>query len=167
MKKKEVPNVTTQEVVLVLCDIRSVHNVGAIFRTADAAGVARIFCVGYTPTPKDRFGRMRVDLQKTALGAEKSVAWESCSRATTVVRRLKKEGYLIIALEQDRRSVNYKDAALRNKKIALVVGNEKDGVSKNILDRCDKIVEIPMHGEKESLNVSVATGVALFGIFGW
>ena len=154
-----------KEIVLVLCDIRSAHNVGAIFRTADAAGVARIFCAGYTPTPFDRFGRVRADIQKTALGAEESVPWESAPRVGALVKRLKKEDYTILVLEQDPRAVDYKKIKIKGK-AALLVGNETEGIPKKILDQCDTVIEIPMAGKKESLNVSVATGIALFRILG-
>lgn len=154
-----------KEVALVLCDIRSAHNVGAIFRTADAAGVARIFCAGYTPTPFDRFGRVRADIKKTALGAEESVPWEAASRIGTLIKKLKKEGYTILVLEQDPRAVDCKKIKIGGK-TALLVGNETEGISKKILDLCDTIIEIPMAGKKESLNVSVATGIALFRILG-
>lgn len=165
MKRKIVREAQKRELVIGLLDIRSVHNVGAIFRTADAAGATKIFCVGYTPTPNDRFGRVRPDIQKTALGAEKSVPWEGVSRASTLIKRLKNKGYTIIALEQDLRSVDYKKAKFKKEKIALLVGNETGGIPKKILDHCDMIVEIPMRGKKESLNVSVAVGVVLFRIF--
>ncbi|OHA79783.1 MAG: hypothetical protein A2675_04170 [Candidatus Yonathbacteria bacterium RIFCSPHIGHO2_01_FULL_51_10] len=153
------------EAVLVLVDIRSVHNVGAIFRTADAAGVEKIFCAGYTPTPTDRFGRVRADIKKTALGAEESVPWEAAPRIGTLIKRLKKEGYTILVLEQDPRAVDYKKIKLKGK-VALLVGNETEGIPGKVLDICDTIIEIPMAGKKESLNVSVATGVALFRILG-
>lgn len=151
------------DTVLVLVDIRSVHNVGAIFRTADAAGVAKIFCTGYTPTPKDRFGKVRQDIKKTALGAEETVVWESVPKAGVLLRRLKREGYVIVGLEQDARAVDYRKLKLKQK-IALVVGNETEGLSRAVLSVCGAIVEIPMRGKKESLNVSVATGIALFRI---
>lgn len=149
------------KLVLVLDNIRSVHNVGAIFRTADAAGVDKIYLCGYTPTPLDRFGRVRKDLHKAALGAEKTVTWEACHDISIQARELKKEGYIIVALEQDPNSVDYKIFKPKGK-VALVLGNEIDGVSREVLELADKIIEIPMKGKKESLNVSVAAGVALF-----
>lgn len=152
-----------REIALILCDIRSAHNVGAIFRTADAAGVARIFCAGYTPTPLDRFGRVRADIKKTALGSEESVPWETAPRIGALIKKFKKEGYTILALEQDPRAVDYKKIKT-GKRTVLLVGNETEGISKKVLDLCDTIMEIPMAGKKESLNVSVATGIALFRI---
>jgi len=146
---------------LILHNIRSVHNVGAIFRTADAAGVDKIFLTGYTPTPVDRFGRARTDLKKTALGAEKSVAWKYEKDLSPLLKKLKMEGYEIIAMEQSKNSVDYKKIKVKEK-IAIVVGNEVDGLSEEILTDCDIVAEIKMRGGKESLNVSVATGIALF-----
>jgi len=145
--------------VLVLHDIRSVHNVGAIFRSADAAGVAKIFLAGYTPGPLDRFLRPRADFEKAALGAR--VEWERVADALTLVRRLKEEGYVIVALEQDPRAVDYKKVNTAER-FALVLGNETEGLSREVLDACDVVAEIPMRGAKESLNVSVAAGIALF-----
>lgn len=150
--------------ILILHNIRSVHNVGSIFRTADAAGVAKIFLTGYTPTPLDRFNRERTDFVKVSLGAEKSVPWETAAQLTPVLKKLKKDGYAILAIEQSKNSTplfNYKPAG---KKIAVVMGNEVLGISPQSLKYADHVLEIPMHGKKESLNVSVAAGIALFHI---
>jgi 23S rRNA (guanosine2251-2'-O)-methyltransferase len=163
-----------QSCVLILHNIRSVHNVGSIFRTADAAGVSNIILCGYTPAPLDRFGRERKDFIKVSLGAEKTVLWEHAKQFASVVRKLKKENYTIVALEQDKKSISLFDycnkirnnetgaQATTSEKIALVLGNEPRGLSKQALALCDVIVEIPMRGKKESLNVSVASGIALF-----
>ena len=155
--------VRKKEVFVVLHNVRSVHNVGSIFRTTDAAGVYKIFLTGYTPTPADRFGRTRRDLAKTALGAEKSVLWEYVKNISTLVSRLKKEKVTIVALEQAENSVDYKKIKPRLP-FALILGNEVRGISKSILKKCDLVCEIPMRGQKESLNVSVALGIALFRI---
>ena len=157
------------ESVLILPDIRSALNVGSIFRTADAIGISRICLAGYTPRPTDVFGRVQKDIQKAALGAELWVPWEFCKSVPTYIKRLKKEGYCIVALEQDTKSIDYKafSKILRKSdflKIAIIVGSEVEGVDKAILRLCDYIIEIPMKGKKESLNVSVATGIALFEI---
>ena len=156
-----------KENILILNDIRSTQNVGAMFRTADAAGITKIYLVGYTPAPLDRFGRKRGDIAKSALGAEEFVEWESVKSITPLISKLKKLGYQIIAIEQDEKSIDYKTLRLRSgqeKKLAFVVGTEVSGIPKNILKKCDVIAEIRMKGKKESLNVSVATGVALFRI---
>ncbi len=150
-----------KSLTLVLDNIRSAHNVGAIFRTADAAGVEKIYLIGTTPAPIDRFGRTRPDIQKTALGAEKSVAWEHVSNTEPFLKQLKKEGVTILALEQHEKSKDYKKIKLKGA-TALIVGNEVEGIPESILKKADHIIEIPMRGKKESLNVSVATGIALF-----
>lgn len=150
---------------LILPDIRSAQNVGALFRTADAAGVAKIFLVGITPAPLDRFGRERSDIAKAALGAEKTIPWESVKTLAPLVRRLKKEGFQIIGIEQAEHSVDYKKVRCADK-VAFILGNEVDGMSKGALAQCDVVAEIPMRGMKESLNVSVAGGVSLFRMLG-
>jgi tRNA G18 (ribose-2'-O)-methylase SpoU len=154
-------------VTLVLHDIRSVVNVGAIFRTAEAFGVGTVLLSGYTPGPLDRFGRMRSDFRKAALGAEDLMRWERAENPHDVIEKVKKEGRKLMVLEQTPDSV---DIRLLRKKItraplALVVGNEVLGVDELFLQNADFIVEIPMFGAKESLNVSSATAIALFALF--
>lgn len=150
-----------KKTILILENIRSAQNVGAIFRTADAAGVSKIYLIGVTPSPIDRFGRKRTDVSKSALGAEETIAWESKKLTCPLIRKLKREGYQIIALEQDLKSVDYKKVKAKNK-FALIVGAEVLGIDKKTLRDSDVIAEIPMKGKKESLNVSVSLGVALF-----
>jgi tRNA G18 (ribose-2'-O)-methylase SpoU len=155
------------EIVVVAHDIRSVHNVGSIFRTADAAGVRKIFLCGITPAPLDRFKEVRADFAKVALGAERSVAWESAKTTAGVIKQLKKDGYEILALEQSKHSVPYYDYAARlgpAARIALVLGNEVKGLPPAILRSADHVLEIPMMGKKESLNVAVAFGIVAFGL---
>jgi len=135
--------------------------VGSIFRTAEGAGVKKLYLCGYTPTPLDRFGRTRKDLASVALGAEKLVPWEQASNALDLIEKLKKQKYQIVALEQDKEAINYLKLKPQNKR-ALIVGNEIKGIPQSILKACDKIVEIPMKGKKESLNVAVAAGIAIF-----
>jgi len=154
-----------QENILILNDIRSVENVGAMFRTADAAGINKIYLVGYTPTPLDRFGRKRGDLAKSALGAEEFVQWEQKKSIFPLLAKLQKDNFQIIGIEQDKKSVDYKKVKLQSKN-AFIVGTEVTGIPKNVLEKCDIIAEIPMRGKKESLNVSVATGIALFRMLG-
>lgn len=152
-----------RENILILNDIRSVENVGAMFRTADAAGIDKIYLTGYTPTPLDRFGRKRGDLAKSALGAEEFVKWEQKKNVLPLLTRLKKKRYLIIGIEQDKKSIDYKTLRLRSGRgNVFIVGSEVGGIPKNVLKKCDVIAEIPMRGKKESLNVSVACGIALF-----
>lgn len=161
--KKTIPDQTTHPAVLIIHNVRSAHNVGSMFRTADGAGITKIFCTGYTPTPVDRFGKAQGDIRKTALGAEQAIPWESKKSIASLLRSLKREGYRIIAIEQDVRSVPYTNVRPGGK-VAFVVGNEVGGLTQTVLKEADSIAEIPMRGKKESLNVSVALGVALFRI---
>lgn len=146
---------------LILENIRSAQNVGAMFRTAEAAGIATVYLVGYTPAPIDRFGRPQKEIAKSALGAEHLVRWEQIDSMHTLVHKLKAEGVMVVVLEQHERSVDYK-TVVPTGDVALIVGNEIDGVSAEAIALADVCVEIPMRGQKESLNVSVATGIALF-----
>ncbi len=148
------------EVAILLHNIRSAHNVGSIFRTADAAGVSRIYLSGYTPTPRDRFDRVQKDIAKTALGAEKTVPWEY-HKTPTMISKLKRAGWRVIGVEQDKRSHDYRSFTLTQSTL-LIFGNEVKGLSPALRKTCDELIEIPMRGEKESLNVSVAAGIILF-----
>lgn len=163
IKEKKTGVRSRTEAVVILPDVRSSLNVGSIFRTADACGIDKIYLVGYTPAPVDKFGRVDKQIAKTALGAEKSIAWEKVEDVSKLLTKLKKEGFYLIAIEQDKNSIDYKKVELKEK-TAFILGNEVDGLPKNILKKCDMIAEIPMKGEKESLNVAVSTGVALFRI---
>ena len=150
-----------QEVAVLLHNVRSAHNVGSIFRTADAAGVSKVFLSGYTPAPVDRFGYARKDISKVALGAEKFVPWEQERDPHRVVAKMRGQGWLIVGVEQDRRAVDH--GKFRSKKPTLFIfGNEVRGISAALRRKCDKIVEIKMLGKKESLNVAVAAGIVLF-----
>lgn len=150
--------------ILILDDIRSAENVGSIFRTSDAIGISKIYLLGITPDPIDRFGRNRKDIAKSALGAEITISWEHRNDKVALIKELKDSGYKIVSLEQTKDSLDYKKLSI-NENIALVVGNEVNGVSKEVLELSDIKIEIPMRGGKESLNVSVATGIALFRLF--
>jgi len=119
-----------KETRLILDNIRSVHNVGSIFRTAETAGVKAIYCLGTTPVPVDRFGQKRKDFAKVSLGAEDLVEWEHLKTAAPLIKKLKKEGFEIVALEQAKESVDYRKIKFANK-VALIVGNEVGGVSKS------------------------------------
>ena len=150
--------------ILILDNIRSVYNVGSIFRTADAFGITKIYICGTTPAPLDRFGRKRKDLAKVALGAENYIEWEYCENTEDILKKLKKDGFQIIAIEQNKKSVGLNEVKLKSN-TAIIVGNEVEGIKKEILDLCDIIAEIPMKGRKESLNVSVAFGIVVYAIF--
>jgi tRNA G18 (ribose-2'-O)-methylase SpoU len=146
------------EKFVVICDdIRSLFNVGSVFRTSDAVGVDRVYLCGITGRPDRPKGAEKIG--KVALGAEKTVPWSYEKQAWRLADRLKKEGYEIVSLELTPGSVNYVDYKPRFP-LALIVGNEVAGVKKALLERSDKCIEIPMRGEKESLNVSVAFGIA-------
>ena len=151
--------------VLILDNIRSVYNVGSMFRTSNALGIDEIYLCGITPTPLDKKGRERSDFAKVALGAEKKALWHYEENTVSIIKKLKEEGYLIIAIEQDKKSVDYKSVDIsKYDKVAFLVGPEVTGIDKNVLNECDVIAEISMLGEKESLNVTIAMGVALYRI---
>lgn len=153
----------SQRVAVLLHNVRSTHNVGSIFRTAEAAGVERMYLSGYTPTPTDRFGRAQKDIAKTALGAEKMLPWEKVVSPSKIVKKLKLEGWEVVGVEQDKRAMDYRELVI-SKPTLFIFGNEVKGISKSMRDACDTLIEIPMQGKKESLNVSVAAGVVLFSI---
>lgn len=147
----------------VLVNVRSLHNVGSIFRTSDAAGIEKIYLTGITPTPLDRFGNYRAEFRKVALGAERTVPWERVTQTKKLFEWLRREGYTIIALERAARATPYTRGCPPDKqKIALIVGNEVRGVPPAVLKGTDRVLEIPMAGKKESLNVAVAFGIAAF-----
>jgi 23S rRNA (guanosine2251-2'-O)-methyltransferase len=146
-----------------LDNVRSAWNVGAIFRTADGLGVEKLYLCGITPTPGN------ASVRKTALGAENSVKWEAARNALELAKRLKSEGHLLWALEQDKRAENINVPATsatenQGQGIILMVGNEVTGVDPALLDLCEQIVFIPMRGQKRSLNVEVAFGVAVWAL---
>ena len=153
--------------IVILYNVRSTHNVGSIFRTADAAGCEKIYLCGITPTPIDRFGRANEKISKVALGAEKWIAWEKVGQTAKLIDKMKKDGYKILAVEQSSRSVSYHKIKLSKKdlgKTSLIVGNEIKGLPATVLRQADKILEIPMRGKKESLNVAVAFGIVVFNL---
>lgn len=151
--------------IVVLDNIRSVHNTASIFRTADAVKAEKIFLCGITPTPFNRIGKKRNDFTKVSLGAEDLVLWEKFEETAEAMMKLKRDGFKIFALEQSPASKNYSEelrADFDFKKSALVVGNEVQGISEEVLKMVDVVLEIPMAGKKESLNVAVAFGIAVF-----
>jgi tRNA G18 (ribose-2'-O)-methylase SpoU len=144
--------------VVVLCDdIRSLHNIGAIFRTADGAFVEKIYLCGISGKPP------RNEIRKTSLGAEESVPWEYAKDAENVVSDLKLKGYQIVALEHTDSSIDYRKADYKFP-LCLIVGHEFHGVSDNIVEKADMAIDLPMRGIKQSLNVSVAFGIAVYEI---
>jgi|GEM_PF-211896 len=143
---------------LIAHNIRSAENVGSLFRTADALGAAKIWIAGYSPGPE------HVKVQKTALGAEKSVAWEREEDAKKLFDILRAEGFRMVGLELDPRAVRLDVYQPSADKVALVLGNEVDGIPPWVRDMCDDLIFIPQHGIKESLNVSVAAAIASYSI---
>jgi len=144
-----------------LDNIRSAHNVGSMFRTADAVGMSGLFLCGITATPP------RADLEKTALGAQRSVPWDYWPSTEDAVRSLRERGFTLVALECDADAVPY-DEPLGEHPICFVVGNEVDGVGPAVQALCHRTAMIPMHGAKESLNVAVSFGVMAYAMrAGW
>ena len=153
-----------QEIIVILDNVRSAHNVGSIFRTSDGAGVSKIILVGYTPAPVDRFGRVQPEIEKTSLGASLMIDWEQKDSGEQILKRvqeLKAECFTVVSVEQTEKSISLYDFSVPEK-VIYVVGNEIDGVSKELLEVSDAVVKIPMQGKKESLNVGVAAGIVLF-----
>jgi 23S rRNA (guanosine2251-2'-O)-methyltransferase len=151
---------------LIAHNIRSAHNVGAIFRTAEGAGVEKIFLTGYTPGPYDPSSHLALtaaqkELAKTALGAQEIVPWEKRKSLPILIGELKKENISLVALELAARSKNLFQHSSSGR-AALIVGNEVKGIDRRILKMADEVLFIPMRGKKESLNVSVAAGIAMY-----
>jgi len=142
---------------LILHNLRSTYNVGSIFRTADASNVSRIFLTGYTPTPDNP------KVLKTSLGSESSLPWVYRKHVSQLIKGLKTDGVKVICLEQTIHSIDYR-SFIPVFPMAIIFGNEVKGLSKSILKYADQTIQIPMHGKKESLNVSVACGIALYKI---
>jgi 23S rRNA (guanosine2251-2'-O)-methyltransferase len=146
---------------LILENIRSAYNVGAIFRTADGAGVNKIFLVGYTPTPIDRFGRPQAEIAKTSLGACDEIPWEQFETSREVVEQLQADGFTVAAVELTEQSISLKDFFVPEK-VAYIVGNEVVGVEEGTMETCDVVVSLPMLGVKESLNVATTAGIVMY-----
>ena len=157
LQARQVNRKTALPFTLVLNNIRSLYNVGSIFRTADGAGVEKIWMCGITGIPPDN------QISKTALGAEKEVPWEYCEEAKICIQKLREEGYKIILLEQTAESIPYENYE-PDEKVCLVLGNEIGGVSESLLPYTDRAIEIEMAGLKNSLNVAVAFGVVAYHI---
>src|SRR3990167_3365276 len=163
------------EIAALFHNVRSTHNVGSLFRTADGAGVEKLYLSGYTPTPLDRFGRARTYISKTALGAEKTVGWEYAKEPRAIIDQLRTRGWEIVGVEQDKASVDYR-LYKPTRSTLFIFGNEVRGLSSALRAQCDRLIEIPMRGTlvrqahhprhtgrgKESLNVSVTAGIILF-----
>lgn len=147
-------------IVVVLDNIRSLNNVGSVFRTSDALLVERVLLCGITGTPPNN------EIHKTALGAENSVDWEYHEQTINAINKLKDEGYHIISVEQTEKSISLPVyTPIRDKKYALVFGNELRGVEQDVVDNSDESIEIPQYGTKHSFNISVSVGIVLWDFF--
>jgi tRNA G18 (ribose-2'-O)-methylase SpoU len=154
----ETKNSAKRPVIVILDDVRSMHNVGSAFRTCDAFAVEALYLCGYTPAPPHR------DIHKTALGATETVQWMSFPSTMDAVKHARSEGYRIIAVEQAHNSTALNELKYNNERIALVFGNEVTGVNEDVLLAADGCLEIPQWGSKHSLNISVSIGVVLWEI---
>lgn len=146
-------------IIVVLDNIRSLNNIGSVFRTADAFRITKIYLCGITATPPHK------DIHKTALGATQSVAWEHTKNTTELIQKLKSEGIFTAAIEQAEGAQELQNFKLPNSPIAVVFGNEVKGVSQEVVHTCDAVIEIPQIGTKHSLNIAVSAGVVLWDLF--
>jgi tRNA G18 (ribose-2'-O)-methylase SpoU len=147
-------------IIIILDDIRSLHNIGSVFRTADAFLIEKIVLCGITATPPNK------EINKTALGATETIAWEHQTDILKVIENLKKEGVIVLAIEQVESAIFLQDFEIDSeKKYALVFGNEVFGVSQEAVALCDGCIEIPQLGTKHSLNISVSAGIVIWDLF--
>ncbi len=147
--------------IILLDDVRSMNNVGSVFRTADAFLLEAIYLCGFTPTPPHR------EIQKTALGATETVNWKHFPIALEAIAELKKEGWKIYSVEQAEKSISLQNfIPSKNEKIAVIFGNEVEGVRQELIHESDGIIEIPQYGMKHSLNISVSAGIVIWDIVG-
>ena len=145
-------------IVVLLNDIRSLHNIGSVFRTCDAMAVEKLYLCGITATPPHR------EIRKTAIGASESVNWEYQKNPIEVIKKYQKSGYQIIAVEQTDKAISLENFDLNNKKILLIFGNEVNGVDQDLINESDISIEIPQWGTKHSFNISVSAGIVLWSI---
>ena len=161
--------VMSSEIVVIAHDLRSAHNVGSLLRTADGLGVKMVYLTGYTPYPAKKDDsrlphiaqKLAKQINKTALGAENLVNWQQNDNIDGVIKNLKKQGYVIAALEQNSKSTSVIDFKTPSK-LALILGREVEGIEEPVVRQCDVILEIPMRGQKESFNVVQAAAIALY-----
>ncbi|MBR5240563.1 MAG: RNA methyltransferase [Muribaculaceae bacterium] len=160
VSKEEFKTIDKTPLIVVLDNIRSLNNVGSVFRSSDAFKLEKIYLCGVTATPPN------AEIHKTALGAEDSMDWEYCEDTKQVVEKLKNDGYKVFAVEQVQNSIMLDKIELdKNSRYALILGNEVKGVQQEVVDMCDFAVEIPQFGTKHSLNVSVAGGIVIWEFF--
>ena len=156
MSPEEAKDTDKHPIIVILDDVRSMHNVGSVFRTCDAFAISAIYLCGYTPAPPHR------DIHKTALGATETVTWKSFATTIEAVNSARNEGYKILAVEQAHNSIALNTLNWKGEQIALVFGNEVSGVNDEVLKAADGCIEIPQWGAKHSLNISVSAGVVLW-----
>ncbi len=160
LNKEEFKSVAKIPLVVILDNVRSLHNVGSVFRTSDAFLVETVYLCGITATPP------HPEIHKTALGAEDTVDWEYVENTVDLVLELKKQGHEVIAIEQAQSSIMLENVCLeKDKKYAVILGNEVKGVQQEVMDVCDGCIEIPQFGTKHSLNVSVTSGIVIWEFF--
>lgn len=159
-----------KSVVLIAHNLRSTHNIGSLLRSCDGLGATKMYITGYSPYPllpknDDRLphiaAKLDKQISKTSLGAEKTIPWQQSAEIEPILKQLKSDGYIIAGLEQASNSVPLSQFE-SPEKIALIVGREVEGVESEVLARCDVVLEIPMHGSKESFNVAVAGAIGLY-----
>jgi tRNA G18 (ribose-2'-O)-methylase SpoU len=156
---EEFHNSEKNPVIILLDDVRSMNNVGSVFRTADAFLAEAIYLCGFTPAPPHR------EIQKTALGATETVVWKHSDSALEALRHLKETGWKIYAVEQAEKSISLSQfIPAENEKLVLIFGNEVEGVQQELINECDGVIEIPQYGMKHSLNISVSVGIVLWDI---
>lgn len=160
MSAEQYKSASKTPLTVVLDNVRSMNNVGSVFRSSDAFRVEKIMLCGITPTPPHR------EINKTALGATDTVPWDYCNDTLQAVQRLKAQGYLVYAVEQTKDSIKLQDFTLANQSpIAIIFGNEVDGVDQKVIDICHGVIEIEQWGTKHSLNIAVTCGIVLFELF--
>ena len=143
-------------IIVLLDNVRSLNNIGSVFRTCDAMGVKKVYLCGITATPPHR------EIRKTAIGASESVDWEYAENALEIIKSYKKLKYSLVAVEQTSKSISLENYSHNMAETLLIFGNEIDGVSQNLIDECDISLEIPQYGTKHSMNISVTTGIIIW-----
>lgn len=161
ISKEEYREASKLPLVVVLDNIRSRHNIGSVFRTADAFRVSAVYLCGITDSPPSK------EIEKTALGATESVEWKYFEKTIDAIKYLKKNNYLIVGIEQSHNSIDIGELKIENSSnpIAVILGNEVFGIDDEVLSLCDFMVELPQHGTKHSLNISVCAGIVIWDIY--
>lgn len=160
LNPEEFKQTTKIPLVVILDNVRSLHNVGAVFRTSDAFLVEAVYLCGITATPP------HAEIHKTALGAEDTVCWKYMEKTSDAVMELKKKGYYIAAVEQAEQSIRLNELKIEDRRpYAIILGNEVKGVDQEVMNLCDTCIEIPQFGTKHSLNVSVTSGIVIWELF--